>query len=272
MQTPSLCNIIGPFYRPDSPVRNDFRIKRDRGVPVVLSGAIRHSDCQAPYKKAKIELWHCNNDGVYDNTSNEYRYRGTSFSDEEGRYSFSTILPIPYNGGGEMRPAHFHLMITAEGYQPLITQLYFTGDPYLDEDLFSRSPAAKRRILEVQTAADGTKQVLYDISMAEKLDVEPAALDKIVGQYICVDDSTMTCEFFARGKRLWYDAVFGKKLDPYGRILDYMGKNTFQCPRMPAPLFDSYTFELLDTDGVKCTEVYVNPGGKKSVSVFLRNK
>ena len=128
-------DIIGPFYRPDSPVRNNFVIQGEPGTLVELSGIIRHKDCITPYKKAKVELWHCDNNGHYDNESNEYRYRGTTFTDDAGPYSFHTILPVPYNdAGGPMRPAHFHLMITADGYLPLITQLYFTDDPYLTKD------------------------------------------------------------------------------------------------------------------------------------------
>jgi catechol 1,2-dioxygenase len=266
-------DIIGPFYRPDSPVRNNFMIPGDPGVPVELSGSVRHNDCVTPYKKAKVELWHCNNSGNYDNESSEYRYRGTLFTDEEGRYSFNTILPIPYNAdGGPMRPAHFHLMITAEGYLPLVTQLYFTGDPYLHKDPYSNAPAAKKRILEVQTAADGKKRVLYDVSMAEKLNVEPAALDKLAGEYTCVDDKGITCTFFIRNGRLWYNAVFGKKLDPYGRTLEYLGNNSFGNPTLPPPIVHTYVFEISGSGSVKATETFVNPQGKKFVLVFEKGK
>src|SRR5580693_5684631 len=66
-------DIIGPYYRPDSPVRNNFVIKGEPGILVELSGIVKHNDCATPYKKAKVELWHCANDGLYDNESNEYR-------------------------------------------------------------------------------------------------------------------------------------------------------------------------------------------------------
>jgi hydroxyquinol 1,2-dioxygenase len=33
-----------------------------------------------------------------------------------------------------MRPAHVHFMITAPGYQPLITHVFAEGDPYLNTD------------------------------------------------------------------------------------------------------------------------------------------
>ena len=141
-------DIIGPFYRPDSPVRNNLVIPGEPGTLVELSGLIKHTDCITPYKKAKVELWQCDNSGHYDNASNEFRYRGTTFTDGAGHYAFHTILPVPYNdAGGPMRPAHFHLMITGEGYLPLITQLYFTDDPYLTKDPYSNSPNAKKRMM-----------------------------------------------------------------------------------------------------------------------------
>jgi Dioxygenase len=37
-------------------------------------------------------------------------------------------------GRHSWRPAHLHFKIDADGYQPLTTQLYFAGDPYLDSD------------------------------------------------------------------------------------------------------------------------------------------
>ena len=109
-----------------------------------MSGTVKQKDCLTPCQKAKIELWHCSSSGVYDNTSSDYLYRGTTYSDDKGQFLFKTILPVPYDiGGGLKRPAHFHMMITAQGYQPLVTQLYFSGDPYISKDATSSSPTAK---------------------------------------------------------------------------------------------------------------------------------
>ena len=110
-----------------SPVRSSLVLKGEKGDPITLAGKILHDDCTTPYKNAKIELWHCDSNGVYDNESADFKYRGTVYTDKKGNYSFKTILPVPYGSGDNYRPAHFHLMITAEGYQPLVTQLYFTG-------------------------------------------------------------------------------------------------------------------------------------------------
>ena len=196
-------DILGPFYRPDSPVRTNLVIKGAPGEAVELSGIIHHTDCVTPYKNARVELWHCDNKGVYDNASDEYRYRGTAFTDDKGNYSFNTILPIPYDtGAGFFRPAHFHLMVTAEGYQPLITQLYFTGDSYIAKDDWASSPTAKKRILEVQSLKNGTRKVVYNVGMSEVLAAEPATIDKLSGIYKDEKDHKETIEFFKKNNML----------------------------------------------------------------------
>ena len=92
-------DILGPFYRPDSPVRNNLVVKGAPGDLIELKGIIKHKDCVTPYKNAKIELWHCSSQGVYDNTSADYLYRGTTYCDDKGQYLFKTILPVPYDTG-----------------------------------------------------------------------------------------------------------------------------------------------------------------------------
>ena len=87
-------DVLGPFYRPGSPVRNNIAAKGETGNLVMLTGVIKHNDCKTPYQEAKIELWHCNDKGVYDNDSDDSVNRGHhTFSDREGRYFFNTILP-----------------------------------------------------------------------------------------------------------------------------------------------------------------------------------
>lgn len=258
-------DILGPFYRPDNPIRNNLRIPGDTGILTELSGIIKHNDCKTPYKNAKIELWHCDEKGVYDNTSDKYLYRGTTFCNEKGEYSFKTILPVPYDtGGGNFRPAHFHLMITAQGYLPLVTQLYFTGDQYIDKDQFASSPSAKRRILEVQTLKDGAKKVLYNVSMSETLIVEPTVLTKLTGVYKSEKDKNDKHEFFVKNKLLWM------KNEPFGMNLDYVGNNTFRFPGLHDGNTYYFYFELLPSGSVKLTSTYTNAKGEKDVTIAIK--
>ena len=66
----------------------------------------------------------------------------------DGAYEFQTMLPKPYTvptdgpvgryleavGQHPWRPAHIHFKVTAPGHQPLVTQVFFPGDPYLEND------------------------------------------------------------------------------------------------------------------------------------------
>ncbi|NND31284.1 MAG: catechol 1,2-dioxygenase [Saprospiraceae bacterium] len=218
-------DILGPFYRPDSPVRNDLVIESNQGEIVMLKGKIINDDCSTPIENAKVELWHCSADQVYDNESEDYNYRGTTFSAATGSYFFRTQMPVPYDAGGGMyRPAHFHLMISAPGYQNLITQLYFTGDPYLQKDASSKSPTAKSRILQVEKEADGTLLVPFHVIMQKQLPVDPAIIDRLVGIYHDKTDKKTTLEFFKHEDQLWL------KNDLYGLFLQYKGENTFIIP------------------------------------------
>lgn len=252
-------DILGPFYRPDSPVRNNLVIKGDKGKQTELSGIVRHQDCVTPYKNAKIELWHCNSEGVYDNASEQFNYRGTTFTDDHGQYLFNTILPVPYGA----RPAHFHLMITAEGYQPLVTQLYFTGDPVLSRDLSSSSPTATKRILPVQTREDGTKKVVYNIGMSEIVAPDPPVLDKLARFYVGVNAPKIAFNLSAKNKQLRIGSagVF--------EILTYIGNNTFQLTGAnPYYLF----FELLASGSVQATMTVVDNNGKKESYVYVKQE
>jgi hydroxyquinol 1,2-dioxygenase len=77
-----------------------------------------------------------------------HRARGVLHSLANGRYHFRSIVaepyPIPHDGPvGRMldalgrhpwRPAHLHFMITAPGYERLVTHVFRDGDKYLDSD------------------------------------------------------------------------------------------------------------------------------------------
>ena len=100
---------LGPFYKPDAPVRSRV------GQGYLLSGTVKSAlDC-APIEKAKIEFWLTGPGGDYDDD-----HRATVFSDGSGRYRFESSLPTTYG----RRPPHIHIRVSAGGYQTLITQHY----------------------------------------------------------------------------------------------------------------------------------------------------
>ena len=256
-------DILGPFYRPDSPVRENLVIKGMPGELVELSGKVRHKDCSTPYSKAKVELWHCSNDEVYDNESEEFRYRGTTYSDENGNYRFITQMPVPYDaGGGEIRPAHFHMMISAPGYQSLITQIYFEGDKYLDKDPSSSNPRAKNRILKLEKEGEVHK-IVFDCNMNDKLKPTDAALNSLIGKYKNIENGEVS-EFFTRDGDLWV------KNEVFGKVYTYLGKNEFEYGGLPEGMYEKLYFELKPEGEILLKKSVSHGEGKEMVRTFIR--
>jgi catechol 1,2-dioxygenase len=217
-------DILGPYYRPNAPVRSDMLIKNDKGQFVILSGQVKHKDCKTALKGACVELWHCSADGVYDNDSPDFKYRAKTYCDDKGIYSFKTVLPVPYDvGNGSVRPAHFHMLISAPGYQTLITQLYFNGDKHIEKDPAAGAPAAKRRILDIKKDNDGGKQVLFNVTMMEKLPADAAVIDRLAGTYKKADGKTE--ELYKKDGMLW---IKDESSINGGYPLEYSGDNIFE--------------------------------------------
>lgn len=112
----------GPFYTPDSPLRSSLVEAGSKAPRFLLTGRVLSPECK-PVAGALVDLWHCDEQGVYDNRG--YRYRGHQFSDSEGRYRFETILPALYPG----RTRHYHVKVQPKGGRLLTTQLYWPNEP-----------------------------------------------------------------------------------------------------------------------------------------------
>jgi len=66
----------------------------------------------------------------------------------DGRYALTTVRPVSYTvptdgpvgqildaaGRHPWRPSHLHLIVKAEGYRDLVSEVFPNDDPYLDED------------------------------------------------------------------------------------------------------------------------------------------
>lgn len=155
-------DILGPFYRRGAPVRSDLTYDGQEGDQVLVFGKVYSDDCTTVLKDAKVEIWFADNNGDYDNDSDEYRNRGTQVTEENGEYEFKGILPGRYLNGSQYRPSHMHFRVTANGYAELISQIYFTGDPYISKDPWASKSKAEKRILNV-VENDYGREVTFDI-------------------------------------------------------------------------------------------------------------
>jgi protocatechuate 3,4-dioxygenase beta subunit len=132
-------NIEGPYYIASAPERNDLRIFGDQGEEVSIEGTVFDALC------AKIEFWHADPDGEYDNDSNEMKYRCVVVTDESGAYRLDTLLPGLYRNGLHYRPRHIHIKVwDSNGTERLTSQLYFEGDEHLDCDEFANTSLVMR--------------------------------------------------------------------------------------------------------------------------------
>lgn len=144
--------ILGPFHRGDAP---EFPLSANLagdlpGDPVVMRGRVLARN-GSPIPNAALDVWQSDAEGFYDLQMPDMKgtaLRGIFHADADGNYIFHTIkpsfYPIPYDGPvGQMltamgrhpyRPAHVHFIISAEGYQSVTTELFVSGDPYLDSD------------------------------------------------------------------------------------------------------------------------------------------
>ncbi|MCB0670250.1 MAG: catechol 1,2-dioxygenase [Saprospiraceae bacterium] len=256
-------DILGPFYRPDAPVRSNLVLEHMKGDIVRLAGSVFHDDCSTPIENAKVELWHCSADEVYDNDSNAYNYRGTIYSDASGHYHFRTQMPVPYDAGGGMyRPAHFHLMISAPGYQNLITQLYFSGDPYLQKDASSRTAEAESRTLTPEKDAEGNTLIPFNVIMQKQLPADPVALTRLAGMYKGEEDRAF--DFFVHEDQLWM------RNEVFGQVLRYLGNNTFEPPAGGEWNRPQLKFDIKPDGKVKLAFTIMRNNGEKIVHQAMK--
>ena len=188
--TPS--SVLGPFHilgAPDVPVGGDL-IGDNPGEQVVVGGRVLTKEGQ-PIEGAELEIWQTADNGLYSNQDaqqEEYNFRAHMTTGADGRYLFSTVRPAPYTvpsdgpvgellrntGRHPWRPSHLHFIVTAPGHRTLVTEVFPSDDPYLDEDAVFG--VREQLVMEYQERSD-TSDLPDDL----------AARDKIAAPYFVVD-------------------------------------------------------------------------------------
>jgi len=145
--------VLGPFHIEGSPELGygDDMSQGLPGTPLYLHGVVRDLDGN-PVPGAVLDVWQADNEGLYESQHadvDEARLRAKYASREDGRYCVRTVAPlgytIPMDGPvgdlmartdiSHFRPAHVHFLVTAPGFEPLITHLFQEGAQYLDSDV-----------------------------------------------------------------------------------------------------------------------------------------
>lgn len=171
--------IEGPYYVPNAPeLRADTALPmrpEEPGTPLTWEGTITSTD-GTPLDGAKLDVWHCDDLGLYSQFSEgqpEWNLRGILTVGADGRFKVRTIKPQPYQiptdgscgrlidaaGWHAWRPAHVHVKVSAPGHELLTAQLYFPGDEHNDDDV--ASAVKPELMLAPVSQPDGSLSVEY---------------------------------------------------------------------------------------------------------------
>lgn len=232
-------DILGPFYRPGSPMRSNLIPEGSTGEVLHLSGTIFDKDGKTPLPNVLIESWQCDEQEHYDNVSDAYLFRGAVKTGKNGKYEFKTIVPVPYKDGEDWRPAHIHMRISSTDHQDLITQIYIKGDPHIAKDASAVSPQSVNRILEIKKNALNKNVVKFDVVMGKSFLLNDAGYKNITGLYQLKNGMA---EFTKED-----DLLFLKMNGQIMEGLHYKGNNSFEGGHG----FNKVKFELLINGDVK---------------------
>src|SRR3954466_15932099 len=144
--------VLGPFFAHGAKEYGYGADLREgsslRGEDVYVSGRVLSVDGK-PIANAALDIWQAKADGIYDvQTEGGFELRGRVKANANGEYAFKSYKPKFYSvpidgpvgeliratGNHHMRPAHMHAIVSAPGYQQVITHVFVEGDKYLDED------------------------------------------------------------------------------------------------------------------------------------------
>lgn len=178
----------GPFYPPKPHGETDVDLtlleghsERAAGDVILVRGRVMNVD-GVPLANARVDIWQANHYGRYAHPADRnpapldpnFQGIGITRTAEDGSYGFKTIRPAPYrispNSDSAIRPRHIHFKVSHESASNLTTQMYFGGDPLIEEDgVMQRTPAEQRAGLitvAVDDAETGLPIHRFDIVLA----------------------------------------------------------------------------------------------------------
>lgn len=185
---PTPGQIEGPFHpiEPQSDTDLDLTMIEGHtnaatGDVIVVRGRVLDTEGQ-PLPDTLVDVWQANHFGRYWHPDDpnpadldpDFQGWGLIRTDASGGYSFKTIRPGPYSleflGQEGWRARHIHFKVSRAGLRLLTTQMYFKGDPLLEQDeQIVKAPEALRHLLitDAETqATSGLPLHRFDILLA----------------------------------------------------------------------------------------------------------
>ncbi|KAK4493878.1 hypothetical protein PRZ48_015063 [Zasmidium cellare] len=180
--------ILGPFWQNDNPTLEKgasiYRTKAEKAEVVYMYGRVVDHKTGKPLANATIDIWQASTNGLYqqqDKDQHVHNLRGKFVTDESGEYACYCIrptpYPVPYDGpAGKLlqlmdkhpyRPAHIHLIVLKEGYEPITTQIFDHESDYLDNDsVFAVKDSLVVKFVPRKNDPESKLELAYDIQMA----------------------------------------------------------------------------------------------------------
>ena len=176
-------DVEGPMYTDAPPFRTKIYEEYEGISPdddvLFVRGTVSSTGGE-PLPEAVVDVWQTGPDGgydVWDERQPDGNFRGRIKPRDDGTYEFQTMLPKPYTvpttgptgryleavGQHPWRPAHIHFKVTAPGYRKLVTQVFFPGDPYLENDTIG---AVKPALVRPVERENGHLTCTFDIALA----------------------------------------------------------------------------------------------------------
>jgi hydroxyquinol 1,2-dioxygenase len=153
-QTETTANLLGPFWRMNSPRTESGGsiVRSPTPGPALLVNCWIKDTAGKPIEGAEVDIWHSSPEGFYeqqDPKQAEMNLRGKFISDAKGHFAFRSVKPAGYpipidgpvgdlvraTGRHNYRPAHLHFLIFKPGFKTLISQIYVNDDERLQTDV-----------------------------------------------------------------------------------------------------------------------------------------
>jgi len=153
-QTETTANLLGPFWRMNSPrtPSGGSIVRSPTPGPAIFVNCWVKDQSGKPVEGAEVDIWHSSPEGFYeqqDPKQADMNLRGKFMTDRNGHFSFRSVKPAGYpipidgpvgdlvraTGRHNFRPAHLHFLVFKEGFKTLISQIYSNDDDKLETDV-----------------------------------------------------------------------------------------------------------------------------------------
>lgn len=167
--------VEGPFHPIEEQADTDLDLtliegnsKTAEGEIILVRGQVFDAEGQ-PLTDALVDVWQANHVGRYSHPEDpntapldpNFQGWGLMTTDSEGRFSIRTIkpgaYPLSFLGEEGWRCRHIHFQVSRPGFDKLTTQMYFHGDPLIEQDLeIAKAPEELRHLLIAKSISDET--------------------------------------------------------------------------------------------------------------------